>query len=178
MKITKYSIIAIVSVSLITGCVAYGIHTMFLTPEDPEKKLLEEYEKVTENASGPPVITTYGKIPEFENEEQIRDWLNNLDEIRKGVRSEMRPYFYPEGIVVGCGYHYDGYMSISFEKDIVVEKPLMDEIYGIIDKQANEMGIQDVPVVFDLEGLPEESSTDKGTEVESMLKMYEIPKAS
>ena len=39
-------------------------------------------------------------------------------------------------------------------KDIMVEKPLIDEIYGIIDKQAKKMGIQDVPVVFDLEGLP------------------------
>lgn len=154
MKITKYSIIAIVSVLLITGCVAYEIHSMFLTAEDPEKRLLEEYGGGDRKRGEPPVIATYGKVPEFENEEQRRDWLNNLDEIGKGVRSEMRPYFYSEGIVVGCGYHYDGYMRISFEKDIVVEEPLMDEIYGIIDKQANEIGIQDIPVVFDLEGLP------------------------
>ena len=154
MRLTKYSIVAIVSVLLVTGFVAYCIHATFLTPEDPEKRLLEEYEKGDRKRGEPPVIATYGKIPEFENDEQRRDWLNNLDEIGKGVRSEMRPYFYPEGLVVGYGHHRDGYMSISFEKDIVVEKPLMDEIYGIIDKQANEMGIQDVPAVFDLEGLP------------------------
>ncbi|MCD4844315.1 MAG: hypothetical protein K8R25_07510 [Methanosarcinales archaeon] len=156
MKIKKYSIIAIVSVLLITGCVTYKIHSMFLTAEDPEKKLLEEYEIGDQKRGDPPVIATYGKIPEFENEEQRRDWLNNLSEIRKGVRSEMRSYFYPEGPVVGCGHHYDGYIRISFEKDkdIMVEKPLIDEIYGIIDKQAKKMGIQDVPVVFDLEGIP------------------------
>jgi hypothetical protein len=149
MKITKYSIIAIVSVLLITGCVAYGIHTMFLTADDPEKRLLEEYEKGDRKRGEPPVIATYGKIPEFESEEQRRSWLNNLSEIRKGVRSEMDPYFY-QGIVVVFGHHYDGYMRISFKEDMVIEKPLMDEIYGIIDTQAREMGIQDVPVVFEL----------------------------
>lgn len=150
MRVTKYSIAAIVSVLLVTGCVAYSIHAMFLTAEDPEKRLIDEYEKVTENVSEPPVIATYGKIPEFENEEQRRNWLNNLSEIRKGVRSEMRPYFYPDGPLVVYGHHYDGYMRISLKEDMVIEKHLVDEIYGIIDKQAREMGIQDVPVVFDL----------------------------
>ena len=151
MRITKYSIAAIVAVLLITACVAYSIHDMFLTAEDPEKRLLEEYEKGDRKRDGPPVIATYGKIPEFENEEQRRNWLNNLNEIRKGVGSEIDPYFYQD-IVVAFGYHYDGYMRVSCNEDMVIEKPLMDEIYGIIDKQAREMGIQDVPVVFDSTG--------------------------
>ena len=147
MRVTKYSIVVIVSVAvlLIIGLVGYNIHSRF----QPCDHLAEDGEKM--NREKVEVIATYGKIPEFENEEQRRDWLDNLDEIGKSVRSEMRPYFYPEGPVVVFGNHYDGYMRMSLKKDMVIdEKTLMDEIYVIIDKQAREMGIQDVPVVFEL----------------------------
>ncbi|MCK4731428.1 MAG: hypothetical protein KAT65_03120 [Methanophagales archaeon] len=162
MRITKYSVaVIIVSALLIIGLVAYNIHSRLqpsdhLTAENGEKMAREKYEKGDRKRGEPPVIATYGKIPTFETEEQRQDWLNNLGEIRKSARSEMHPYIYPAGPVVGYGLHFDGYMRISFEEEVVIEKSLMDEIYGIIDKQAKKMGIQDVPVVFDLEGLPVE----------------------
>ena len=149
MRVTKYSIAAIVSVLLVTGCVAYSIHVMFRTAEDPERILLEKHEKVTENASGLSVIATYGKIPEFENEEQKRSWYANIREIKNRVRSEMPPsYLDPEGPVMGYGHNREGYLIVLIIEDTAIEKPLMDEIYGIIDKQAREMSIQEVPVMF------------------------------
>ena len=50
MRVTKYSIVGIVSVLLAIGCVAYSIQVMLLpddhlTAEDPEKRLIEEYEE-------------------------------------------------------------------------------------------------------------------------------------
>ena len=158
MRITKYSIVAIVSVLLVTGFVAYSIHAMFLTAENPEKKLLEEREKVAENVSEPLVIATYGKIPEFENEEQKRNWYANLDEIGKSVRmrGEMDPYFYPDGPVIAYGYNREGYSTVTFLEGTVIEKPLMDEIYEIFDRQAREMGIHEVPLVFEFGEIPVE----------------------
>ncbi|MCK4731427.1 MAG: hypothetical protein KAT65_03115 [Methanophagales archaeon] len=158
MSITKYSVVGIVSVLLITGCVAYSIHAMFLTAEDPEKRLIEEYEKSDRKRDEPPVIAIYGKLPEFENEEQRRSWYANLDEIGKSVRvrGEMHPYFYPEGPVIGYGHNREGYMMVMILKSTVIEKPLMDEIHEIFDRQAREIGIQEVPVVFEFGGLPVE----------------------
>ena len=158
MRITKYSVVGIVSVLLVTGYVAYSIHAMFLTAEDPEKRLIEEYEKSDRKRDEPPVIATYGKIPEFENEEQRRSWYANLKEIGTSVRTrgEMRPYWYPEGPVTSYGHNREGYRTVTFLEGTVIEKPLMDEIYEIFDRQAIEMGIQEVPVVFEFGGLPVE----------------------
>ena len=159
MRTTKYSIVAIVSVLLITGFVACSIHATFLTAEDPEKRLLEEHEKVTKNASKPPVIATYGKLPEFENDEQKRNWQGNLKEIGKNVRmrGEMDPYFYPEGTVIGYGHNVEGYTEVTFLEGTVIEKPLMDEIYEIFDRQAREIGIQEVPLIFEFGEIPSEN---------------------
>jgi streptogrisin B len=158
MRITKYSIVAIVVVLFVTGCVAYSVHAVFLTAEDPEKRLLEEYEKGDRKRHEPPAIATYGKLPEFENEEQKRNWYAILDEIGKSVRTrgEMRPYFYPEGPVIGYGYNLEGYTEVTFLEGAVIEKPLMDEIYEIFDRRAREIGIQEVPLVFEFGEIPVE----------------------
>ncbi|MCK4500767.1 hypothetical protein KAU11_09715 [Candidatus Babeliales bacterium] len=167
MRITKYSIVAIVSGLLIICFVAYSIHVMLLpddhsTAEGSEKMLLEEYEKDDRKRGEPPVIATYGKIPEFEGEEQRQNWYASLDEIGKSVRmrDKMRPYFYPEGPVIGCGYNLEGYMTVTFLESTVIEKSLMDEIYEIFDRQARERGIQEVPVIFEFDTLPVEDATN------------------
>jgi streptogrisin B len=103
----------------------------------------------------PRVLDTYGTIPRFETDGERRDWLSNLNEIRKAVRSEMLPYFYPEGPVIVYGYNYRGYFMITIEENHVVEESLIDVIYGMINKEAKGMDIQEVPVVFKLGGFPE-----------------------
>lgn len=103
----------------------------------------------------PRVLDTYGAIPRFETDGERRDWLDELDEVKNRVQSEMRQYFYPEGPVISSGYNYRGYFRVTFEENLVVEESLMDKIYGMINKEAKGMGIQEVPVVFKLESVPE-----------------------
>ncbi len=143
MRLTKYSIVVIVSVLLVIGF-AYSIH---------EKRLLEEYERSDRKLGNATVIATYGKLPEFENDEQKQQWYANLDEVKNRVRSEMPPYLRPEGPVIGYGYNLEGYVTVTFLEGTVIEKPLMDEIYGMIDEEAEGMGIQEVPVIFKFGGL-------------------------
>ncbi|RZN42791.1 MAG: hypothetical protein EF813_01130 [Methanosarcinales archaeon] len=112
-------------------------------------KVFEEMEK------DPRVLDTYGTIPRFGTDGERRDWLDELDEVKNRVRSEMPPYLYPEGPVIAYGYNYQGYFRVTFEENLVVEESLMDKIYGMINKEAEEMGIQEVPVVFKLESVPE-----------------------
>lgn len=167
MRITKYSIVAIVSGLLIICFVAYSIHVMLpsedhSTAEDSEEMLLEEYEKDDRKRGEPPVIATYGKIPEFEGEEQRQNWYASLDEIGKSVRmrDKMHPYFYPEGPVIGCGYNLEGYMTVTFLEGTVIEKSLMDKIYEIYFRQAREIDIQEVPVIFEFGAFPAEDDTN------------------
>ena len=102
----------------------------------------------------PRVLDTRGTIPRFGTDGERRNWLDELDEVKNHVRSEMPPYLYPEGPVIGYGYNYRGYFEVIFEENIVVEESLMDEIYGMIDEEAKGMDIQEVPVVFKLGGIP------------------------
>ena len=150
MRITRYSIVVIVLVLIVIGFVAYSIH---------EKRLLEEYERSDRKPGNVTVIATYGKLPEFENEEQKQQWYANLDEVKNRVRSEMPPYLYPEGPVISYGYDDRGYFRVTFEENMVVEEPLMDEIYEMINKEAEGMGIQEVPVIFKLGGLLQSADT-------------------
>ena len=112
-------------------------------------EVFEEMEK------DPRVLDTYGIIPRFGTDGERRNWLDELDEVKNRVRSEMPPYLYPEGPVIAYGYNYRGYFRVTFEENLVVEESLMDKIYGMINKEAKGMGIQEVPVVFKLESVPE-----------------------
>ncbi len=161
MKITKYSIVAIGAVLLIIGLVTYTIHDRFplrdhLTIEDDEKMNHERYENDHREPGDLAVIATYGKLPKFENEEQKRNWYANLKEIGRSIRmrGEMDSYFHPEGSVIGYGYNREGYRTVTFLEGTVIEQPLMDEIYEIFDKQAREIGIQEVPLVFEFGEIP------------------------
>lgn len=102
----------------------------------------------------PRILDTYGIIPRFGTDGERRDWLDELDEVKNRVRSEMPTYLYPKGPVIGYGYNYRGYFEVIFEENQAIEASIMDEIYGVINEQAKGMGIQEVPVVFKLGGFP------------------------
>lgn len=102
----------------------------------------------------PKVLDTRGKIPKFVTEKERRNWLDKLDENRIGIRGEIQKYLYPDGQVIAYGWNDEGYVDIVFYENTTVEAFLIDEIYTIIDKQAKNMGIQEVPVAFRIEGLP------------------------
>ena len=59
----------------------------------------------------PRILDTYGIIPRFGTDGERRDWLDELDEVKNRVRSEMPTYLYPKGPVIGYGYNYRGYFE-------------------------------------------------------------------
>jgi len=102
------------------------------------------------------VIATYGKKRDFSTEDEKREWFTKLNSIGSGVREDMLVYLYPDGIVLSYGcYNYNhGYLTVDFLAGSDVSESLMNEIYGIFDQQAMKKGIDDIPVVFNLESPP------------------------
>lgn len=155
----------------IIGLSTYVVYDSLMSSESlmtEDNKKITEKEKIIENeyeknhqrydnlSNQPDYLATYGKLPEFKSEEEWQNWLAKLDEIGDNIRTkgEMFPYFYPNGSVIAYGHNYQGYFVVSFEKGSAVDKPLMDEIYEIVDKEARELGIQEVPVAFRFESFP------------------------
>ena len=91
-------------------------------------------------------IVSYGSIPSFGSLEERKQWLNELDKIYTETDMEISKYMYPNGPITSHGYTINGVLEIEVNKQI--EKPLMDEMYQILDSKAIQMGIQEVPVVF------------------------------
>ncbi len=104
------------------------------------------------------VIAIYGEEREFSIEDEKREWLDKLDNIGSGVRGDMQVYLYPDGPVISYGYDYQGYLTVSFLESSDVNESLMDEIFGIFDRQGMQMGIDDIPVMFQFESLPVEDA--------------------
>ncbi|MEA1906062.1 MAG: NosD domain-containing protein, partial [Euryarchaeota archaeon] len=102
------------------------------------------------------VIYRHGKLPPLETEEQKQNWSDSLEELGKSVitgtngRTGLFPnYMYPNGKVLSCGENSLGYFVVVFYKNLTIEKQLIYEIYTIIDENARDMGIQEVPVEFE-----------------------------
>jgi len=170
MRNKIFIFLLLITVSLSTYVAYNFISSGSFMTEDNEKiiekeKVIEREYKTEEenqkydNLSNQPddYIATYGKLPEFDSEEERQNWLAKLDEIGDRIRTKgkLSPYFYPNGSVITYGHDYQGYFIVSFEKGSGVDKSLMDEIYRIIDKEARELGIREVPVLFRLESFPE-----------------------
>ena len=102
------------------------------------------------------VIDRHGMLPELETEEQKQNWSDSLEELGKSVitgtngRAGLFPnYMYPNGKVLSCGENSLGYFVVVFYKNLTIEKQLIYEIYTIIDENARDMGIQEIPVEFE-----------------------------
>jgi len=102
------------------------------------------------------VIYRHGKLPPLESEEQKQNWSDSLEELGKRVitgtngRTGLFPnYMYPDGKVLSCGENSLGYFVVVFYKNLTIDKPLIYEIYTIIDENARDMGIQEIPVEFE-----------------------------
>ncbi|MBE0525294.1 MAG: hypothetical protein IBX40_13330 [Methanosarcinales archaeon] len=116
---------------------------------ESEKKADEKYERSGRASYKPVVIATYGKLPELKTEDQRWNWFNKDQRmIMEGLRNKTLSYFTPKGPLVAFGTDSDGYFVATIYKNLTVEKPLLDEIYGIIDEEAKKRGIRDVPVKF------------------------------
>ncbi|MFZ3383377.1 MAG: hypothetical protein WA144_05580 [Candidatus Methanoperedens sp.] len=97
------------------------------------------------------IIATYGKLPELKTEEQVNKWFNiDNGKIINGLRENFtKKYFIPAGPLIGLGSDYpDGYIEVMVDRNQTVDKKLLDEMYGIIDKEARKEGFEKVPVRF------------------------------
>jgi len=99
------------------------------------------------------VIAIYGREREFYIEDERREWLDKLDSIGSGVRDDMKKYIRPDGPVISYGYSYYGYISVEFLEGSDIDETLMDEIYDIFDQRGKQMGINDVPVLFQFDNI-------------------------
>ncbi|HHV23659.1 MAG TPA: hypothetical protein GXX65_03685 [Methanosarcina sp.] len=93
-------------------------------------------------------ISRYGKLPELETKEQKENWNSTLEKLNNRIKDTLASkYMYPHGEVMSCGINGRGYFVILFKYGSV-DKPLVDEIYTLIDDSAKNMSIQDIPVEF------------------------------
>ncbi|ABE52721.1 hypothetical protein [Methanococcoides burtonii] len=94
------------------------------------------------------VIASVGILPEFNTEEQKKEWTLRLEELNERLKDEMvSSHMYPYGEVLTCGYNSNGYLVILFENK-TIEQETMDEIYTYVDEKARDLNIKDVPVEF------------------------------
>ena len=158
MRRTRYLIMTLIGVLVVLGFAVNNVYG----ENSPDSNLTEkdgslDAENNIEynyffglNPSGLEVIATYGKLPEFETEEQRQNWSYNLKELGQNLKDELFPgYMYPHGKILTVGKNSRGYLVISFYENLTTEDPLLDELYTIIDENAKKMGIQEVPVEFE-----------------------------
>jgi hypothetical protein len=116
------------------------------------------------------LIKSYGPVPVFTKDHQvvtrgaIADYtpieraaqfrkLDNLYEATK--ESFNKQYSYPHGPVITYGYNALGSVAVGiYEKDFVDQKTL-DGMYSIIAAEAKKQGIDNVPVIFYTEPVPQ-----------------------
>lgn len=114
----------------------------------------EVFEKMKDN---PRIYKTIGIIPRFETEEERINWIDILIKLGTELKGNgLEGHNYPEGIVFGRGTSIDGYYSVNIYENSTFNESQVDEVYSIIDKKAQSMGIQNVPVAFEITGYPQE----------------------
>jgi hypothetical protein len=140
------------------GIYYYDIDYNYL--REPERTSTEEFMRSGRGIYNPEAIATYGTPPEFENKEQWQNWAddNQYHAIIEGLNYQHQQgiidsYFYPPGPVIGYGIAIDGFITVTIYENSTVEKPLLDEIYAIIDEEAKKNNIHEVPVMFIKSGL-------------------------
>lgn len=101
------------------------------------------------NSYGNTVIARYGNLPVLETMEQKKSWNSTLEKLSNNIKDTIASkYMYPHGQVVTCGVNDKGYFVILFHYNNSVGKPLISEIYALIDNSARGMGILGIPVEF------------------------------
>jgi hypothetical protein len=126
--------------------------------QDPAFNITEEWgmefvDMDIENTSMPaisyPYYAIYGKRSNFYIEDERREYLDKLRIIGNASMTEIEKYVQPQGPVYSYEYSYNGYISVGMATDSGVNESLMNEIYDIFDQHAQEIGIENIPVIFE-----------------------------
>ncbi|AKB78972.1 putative lyase [Methanosarcina horonobensis HB-1 = JCM 15518] len=140
---------------------AIGPLTETLNDEDERVRLfakmgLEKIEAQKKNT----LIATYGTEREFYIEDQTREWFEQLHTTCELSRNNMELYFYPQGPVISYGCSIENCLTVGILEGSEINNSTLDNIYSIFDQSGNEIGVNDVPVVFSYEVFVQE---DEGT---------------
>ncbi len=116
------------------------------------------------------MIKTYGPVPVFTKDHGIvsrgilsgysveeRDALySKLDCVYKAMIPTFNSmYSYPKGPVISYGYDALGSIDVGIYEKSSVDKESLGGMYGVIASEAKKQGIENVPVVFHSELMPE-----------------------
>ena len=119
------------------------------------------------------VLAIYGEMPEEftidrykrndkeldkETKKKAEEWLDKLLIIRYTVainQEELHPYLLKEGgPIIRFERNIGGFLEVKLCVDKILKKDLdreeLDEMYRIIVKEAEERGISNIPVAFEL----------------------------
>ena len=66
------------------------------------------------------VITSEGRIPSMQDDEERRNWYGKINQVREEVNDVMKPYHYPDGPVISHGMYKGGYFAYSGAPDHLV----------------------------------------------------------
>lgn len=137
----------------------------------------EGIENLTNDQSSlydPTVLDTAGKIPSIRNEKECWQWyFQDSYDISLGVSDEMNSYL-QGGMLLSTGLSPDGYLEVNIDQGADIDREaLMDEIYAIMNMEALDVGVSEVPVVFKL-AAPDEEDTLASTSEEESVEMRDV----
>ncbi|WP_406661755.1 hypothetical protein V7O66_04345 [Methanolobus sp. ZRKC3] len=105
--------------------------------------------------NNPNIMEARGIVPIIETEIEREALSERLGQTVQNSKGEIiEKYAHPKGPLIAYGY--GGYVSISILVGSEVDDKTLDSIYDIIEQEANKVGIENVPVVFEYEEFPHE----------------------
>ncbi|SFM78394.1 chymotrypsin family serine protease [Methanolobus profundi] len=97
------------------------------------------------------IIATWGTVPEITDDKEKVDWLATIRPCINNSKEDLLPYMKSHGgPLLGFGTNYEGYIFVEFDEESIdlVDKSVMNDIYDTITKNAKEIGLYDVPIVY------------------------------
>jgi Cohesin domain. len=91
----------------------------------------------------------YKAIERYGVAQSEESWSQNSLKLENELVTEFEgQYLFPQGKIVSIGSNSAGYLVVVFYEPLMVDQTEMDLIYGIIDRNAQDMDIGNVPVEF------------------------------
>ncbi|GAB7017013.1 hypothetical protein [Methanogenium cariaci] len=100
------------------------------------------------------VIST-GVIADIPDEKGMWDWRYETKQIVNDTRSDMKAYYFPQGPIILYGSDLLGTICVGIWKEADTVKKTRDDIYAIIDAEAKNRGIENIPVIFMATSIPD-----------------------
>lgn len=106
-----------------------------------------EFHQLSEKSSN--CIKTMGEMPQLKTNNERIMWSNKMTDVRQNVRADLRPFtqYYNEGPVIACSSN-NAYITTKFDKNIELKDDDIENIYEVMNTNAQKLGIKNIPVIF------------------------------